>query len=145
MKNDLIYQCCVCGEVWIYYHGNGNGNKERGFTEPETDEELHFMHRLEVLAAKIERLNLGPKELAKMKIFINHGLCRLCAREMLIPIRRKKQKQEGRPECFASKNSEKCQNLDCPYRNYCFATETELRHWETRKKQRRNLNQPRPL
>lgn len=152
MKNDLIYQCCVCGEVRIYYHGNGDGNKDRGFSEPETDEELYFMHSLEVLAAKIERLNLGPKELAKMKIFINHGLCRLCAREMLIPTKRKKQKLEGKTECFATENCQNCQDLNCPYRNYCLATEPELRRWrqrkqqkeQQRKKQRKNFNQPQP-
>ena len=35
MKNEgFIYQCCICGEVWVHYYNNG---KERRFIEPKTD------------------------------------------------------------------------------------------------------------
>lgn len=134
MEKDLIKQCCRCRDVRIHYHGNGGGNKEYGFTEPESDEELHFFHRLELLAAKIIKLNLGSEELKKQNIFVSTGLCKLCARDLAAPSSRAKQRRENHFDCFG-KAIESCDQKNCKYYKMCVVPKEELQSWEKRIKQ----------
>lgn len=130
MKNDLIFQCCVCKGVWIHYHGNIDGNKDSKFTKPENEEELHFMHSLELRAAEIARYNLGPKELGARNIFINHGLCKLCLRESRKKKYREKQRKEGNPDCFAKANNGYCDRFNCCYRQTCIVPTKNFVVWQ---------------
>lgn len=48
----------------------------------------------------------------------SHGLCKDCARELLIPTVRRKQIKEGNFDCFGKARSY-CDQLMCKYRLIC--------------------------
>jgi len=53
----------------------------------------------------------------KMELY-SHGLCKDCARELLIPTVRRKQIKEGNFDCFGKARSY-CDQLMCKYRLIC--------------------------
>ena len=48
----------------------------------------------------------------------SHGLCTDCLRECLIPTVRRKQRNEGNPDCFGRAGAY-CDQLKCKYRSVC--------------------------
>ncbi len=50
----------------------------------------------------------------------SHGLCAQHAKELLIPLYRKRQLREGNFDCFGKANGY-CDQINCLYRNLCLA------------------------
>lgn len=55
--------------------------------------------------------------------FMSSGLCRDCCRELLIPTYRKRQRDQGFPDCFG-KAGNYCDRTDCCYRKICLKEES---------------------
>lgn len=53
--------------------------------------------------------------------FFSHGLCKECARKLLMHTVRKRQRREGNFDCFG-KATDYCDQLDCKYRDVCLQT-----------------------
>jgi hypothetical protein len=54
----------------------------------------------------------------KESVFYSHGLCKVCARGLLIPTIRKKQIREGNFDCFG-KAKFYCDQYLCKYKSLC--------------------------
>lgn len=122
-ENNLT-QCIDCRLVWINsYQINGNG---RGL-HPE--ELLH----LEWCVEELNALHLCVAQLASLEIFISHGLCRLCLRNKLVPIRRKVQKNNGFFDCFATAEHGHCSQYACEYYTICVVDQEALGNWKERR------------
>ena len=57
---------------------------------------------------------------------VSHGLCRLCLRDGLVALRRKRQNREKNPDCFG-KVTHYCDQFLCEFRNECLIEEDEKR------------------
>jgi hypothetical protein len=53
--------------------------------------------------------------------YYSHGVCINCLRIKLIPIYRKRQKQEGNFDCFGRSNDH-CDQINCAYRKLCLSS-----------------------
>ena len=69
-------------------------------------------------------LFLTSKDLAREKIEISHGLCWMCLRHSLTPIRRRRQERERNPDCFA-KACHYCDQFRCEFRKECLVANEE--------------------
>ncbi len=56
--------------------------------------------------------------------YFSHGLCKSCARILLMHTVRKKQLREGNFDCFG-RATNFCDQYECKYRSVCLKTEDE--------------------
>jgi len=99
-----LFGCVGCGTIWT-----------KTCCVPQ--EFLEDINKLLLTVKDLERLSVND---------VSHGLCRMCLREGLINVRRKRQNRERNPDCFG-KATHYCDQFLCEFRNECLIEEDEKR------------------
>jgi hypothetical protein len=68
-------------------------------------------------------------ELKEVGLFISHSYCEPCFRKIIEPTYRKRQKEEGNPDCFGKANDGNCTQGECKYYRRCVLQKEVLARW----------------
>jgi hypothetical protein len=119
-----LSQCLNCGIIWLSNHKDKNGVCL-------SQEDLKIL-----VYSKDGIKDLPPSEeqLASWNVFISHGLCHPCMREVMIERYRTRQKGSGYHPCFATAVHGHCSQHECAYYDLCVVDQNELYNWEERKR-----------
>lgn len=127
-----LTQCICCRAMWASppeKGGNGNGSGN-GVEHTLSCEEM------EVLQACLQELNrIKPCTgwLAEREVFVSHGMCKLCFRDRIMPLWKKRQKKESPFDCFGTAVNGYCDQVACVYRDTCVVNEEDIRQWKERR------------
>jgi hypothetical protein len=104
---DYLKGCFRCGFTWC---------SKDSLCEHQLSEEA--VEEIQRCVVDLSNLRLTVQQLESRKIKISHGLCTSCLKESLTPIYRKRQREEGNPDCFG-KAQGFCDRFDCDKRSLC--------------------------
>lgn len=95
-------------------------------------DEFQYHAHLQMLVNQLNQWALSVDDLKAFDLKVSHGFCKMCAREQLIPVSRKRQEKEGYYPCFGTAVDGCCSESGlngsrrCKYYNACVTTRDEI-------------------